>query len=78
MTRRVSPNQSLEKSRFHPDSEDQQAIADIAFHSWVKRCFQQDGSPEESLLAAILEVTFLRGLHVGDAGVFLIRATNEN
>jgi len=50
-------------------SDTQQRIADLAFEFWLAGHFKRNGSPEESYLRAILELTFRQGTHAIDAGV---------
>jgi len=59
-------------SRQSSMSEEQQEIADLAYELWLARGFGINGSPEESFLRAVLEVTFWHGNHAAQAGLFLV------
>lgn len=59
-------------SRQSSMSGEQQEIADLAYELWLARGFGINGSPEESFLRAVLEVTFWHGNHAAQAGLFLV------
>jgi len=55
----VSPNGWMTKVvAISPPKPVSQEIADRAFQIWLSRCFRLNGSPEQALLSALLEVTF--------------------
>jgi hypothetical protein len=73
--RSLMPNQRLKVIPIRPDRpmyNEHEQIADFAYELWLATCFRRSGSPEESLLRAVLETTFQkqkRGIRVG---LFLI------
>lgn len=56
-------------------SKEQREIADLAYEFWTARCFRRHGSPEESLLQAVLEMSFRHG-SPSRAGLFIVPKPN--
>lgn len=61
------PNRRRNVIPIRPDtrvSDSHRQISDLAYEFWLERCFRRNGSPEESYLRAVLEVTFRQGIPV--------------
>jgi hypothetical protein len=66
------PNQRRNVIPIRPDfrmSNSQQQIADLAYEFWLARCFRRNGSPEQSYLQAVLEVTLRQGNQATPVGM---------
>ena len=61
------PNRRKNVIPIRPDNrmfDAHRQISDLAYEFWLDRCFRRNGSPEESYLRAVLEVTFRQGIPV--------------